>query len=276
MRLDDACAVGGGERRGRLGRRCASVAPGGEQIQEPWGCLTQEGARIGAAIPQHLRGGFVDEPHAILGVDHEDALAQVLHDVLRELGEVRKIDLLAAHQRLALAQAVRDRPGGERNGEQHHTDDAAGGEVARRRDPCDIDEHLLHENAERTHRGDEKGIAMLSEHRHCAHRQHEQNPKAARNAAAGIENERYPGRIDAGIEECDAPQARPGEPPCDHEQHPGREIGDAGREEGPRVAREELLPAQPLHGDQHRRQEQPVKIDEADHAPGEIAPDDGG
>ncbi len=43
---------------------------------------------------------------------------------------------------------------------------------------------------------------------------------------------------------------------------------------GPGRAAEEggLLPGEPLHAEQHRRQEQPVEIDEADDSPGEIAP----
>ena len=37
------------------------------------------------------------EPDAVLVVHHHDAFAQVLHDVLRELCQVREVDLLPAH-----------------------------------------------------------------------------------------------------------------------------------------------------------------------------------
>jgi len=114
---------------------------------------------------------------------------------------------------------------------------------------------------------------MLSEHRHRAHGQHQENPKAACDSATGIKDERYPGRIDAATDECDAAQVGPGEAPCDHQEHAGGEVGDASRQKGPGAARQQrLLAAQQLHREQHRRQEQPVEIDEADYAPGEIAP----
>ncbi len=53
----------------------------------------------------------------------------------------------------------------------------------------DVDEHLLQQDAERRHGGDEKRVAMLGEHRHRTDRQHQEDAKAARNPAAGIQNE---------------------------------------------------------------------------------------
>jgi hypothetical protein len=57
--------------------------------------FAQQRTRIGAAIAEQRRRGFVDEADAVLVVDHDDALAQVLDDVLRQLREVGEIDLLA-------------------------------------------------------------------------------------------------------------------------------------------------------------------------------------
>jgi len=54
-------------------------------------------------------------------VDDHEALAQTLDDVLRELREVREVEVALAYQRLALAQAIRER----RDGERGDQDDAA-------------------------------------------------------------------------------------------------------------------------------------------------------
>ena len=271
MRPKDARTVGGGERRLRLGS-CVSLPPGLEQEQKPRRRLPQQRPRVGPAIAQHLRGGLVDEAHAILGIHHQNALAQVLHDVLRELRKIGKIHLLAAHQRLALAQAGGDRPCGKADGEEHDANDPGGGEVARRRNSGDIHEHLLQQNAERGHRGDEKGVAVFCQYGHRRHRQHEQDAKTAGNATAGIKNERYSGRIHAAVKKRHAAHARPWQAPHGHQQHARREIGDAGRQERPGTACEKRIlgAGEPLHRQEHGRQEQAIQIDEADDAPGKI------
>ena len=123
-------------------------------------------------------------------VDDQDALAQVLHDVLRELREVRQVDFLPAHQRFALAQAVRDGPHEQRDAEQHHAEHARVGVVRARGVSREVHEDLLDEHARARDGGDQKRVAVVAEHRHGADRQHQQDAEPARDAAAGIENER--------------------------------------------------------------------------------------
>ncbi len=90
-------------------------------------------------------------------IDHQDALAQVLHDVLRELREVGEVDFLAAHQRFALAQAVGDRPQWRARPANSTTPSTpAVGVVGGRSGAGDADEHLLHQHAEGGDRGDQK------------------------------------------------------------------------------------------------------------------------
>ena len=57
-------------------------------------------------------------------VDDDDALAQVLHDVLRQLREVGEVDLLAPHRGFGVAQAARDRPCQQRHQEHDAAEDA--------------------------------------------------------------------------------------------------------------------------------------------------------
>ena len=66
-------------------------------------------------------------------VDHHDALAQVLHDVLGQLRQVGEVDLLAAHRGFGVAQAARHRPGEQRHQEHDAAEDAGAGVVGRRR-----------------------------------------------------------------------------------------------------------------------------------------------
>ena len=101
MRLDDVAAVGGDE--GLRGRRGVGgvLPPGFEQIEQLRRSLAEQRARIGAAVAEQLRRGFVDQADAVLVVDHHDALAQVLHDVLRKLREIGEVHLLAPHGRFA-------------------------------------------------------------------------------------------------------------------------------------------------------------------------------
>ena len=124
MRLDHVAAVGGDE--GLRGRRglCGALPPGLQQIEQLRRGLAEQGARIGARCrPSRSRRGLVDEADAVLVVDHHDAFAQVLHDVLRKLREVGEVDLLAPHRGFGVAQAAGDRPGQQRD--QEH--DAAAG-----------------------------------------------------------------------------------------------------------------------------------------------------
>ncbi len=58
-------------------------------------------------VTENLRRRFVDQANLVSGIDNEDAFAQMLHDVLRQLGEIRKIDVLLADQGFAFAHSSR-------------------------------------------------------------------------------------------------------------------------------------------------------------------------
>ena len=49
-------------------------------------------------VAENLGGGLVDQADVVGGIDHQQALAQVLHDVLRQIGEVREVDVLLPDQ----------------------------------------------------------------------------------------------------------------------------------------------------------------------------------
>src|SRR5579871_4896057 len=119
VRLDNTGTIGrdeGGRSLFGLGR----LAPRAQGIQEPRRYLPRQRSRNGMRISENLRGAFVDEANSVCGIDHQQTLAQVLHDVLRKLGEVRKIELLLAHEILALAHATRHDACRGRDREEHH------------------------------------------------------------------------------------------------------------------------------------------------------------
>src|SRR5579883_3144286 len=117
MRPDDPSAVVGHEGLRGVPGRSRVPAPALEEVQQPRGDLAEERAGIGGSIAEDLRRGLVDEADAVLGVHDEDALAQVLDDVLGELREVREVHFLAAGERFALPQAIGDGPDGEADDE---------------------------------------------------------------------------------------------------------------------------------------------------------------
>ena len=120
--------------RARRRRRRSSMAtlrplalpPGRQRVQEARRYLAHQGTRNGVVVAENLRCGFVDEADLIGGVDHQQAFAQVLHDVLRQLREVREVDVFLANQILALAHAAGDEARGGSDDEQHRPEQAGG------------------------------------------------------------------------------------------------------------------------------------------------------
>ena len=126
VRLDDVAAIGGDE--GLRGRRGVGgvLPPGFEQIEQLWRSLTEQRARKGTAITKHMSRGLVDQADAVLMVHHDDAFAQVLHDVLRKLGEIGEVHLLAPHCGFRVPQPRGQRPRQQRHQEHDAADDARG------------------------------------------------------------------------------------------------------------------------------------------------------
>ncbi len=91
----------------RVGIR-AALAPHGQEIEQARRNLAEQRARRRVAA-EDLACRLIDEPDAVLLVDDHEALAQPFDDVLRQLRQVREVEVALAHQRLALAQ-----PPGER------------------------------------------------------------------------------------------------------------------------------------------------------------------
>ena len=157
--------------------------------------------------------------------DH-DALAQVLHDVLRELGHVGEVHLLAAHRGFGIAQAARDRPGEQRHQEDDAAQDAGGGVVVDVRAAQHVAADLLREQGEGCEGRQQEGIAAVRQQRHGADRHHEQDAHAARDAAAREHEQAYGNGIDHGVHESGGTQVGEQAPPADHDGHAGGEIDD--------------------------------------------------
>src|ERR1700737_1965243 len=104
MRSDHERTIGCDESIAGVGYGASVLAPGFEQVQQARRRFTQESPRVGIAIAEHLRRGLVDESDAVCRVHHEDALAQMLDDVLRKLREIGEIELLPANQGFAFPQ----------------------------------------------------------------------------------------------------------------------------------------------------------------------------
>ena len=118
LRADHGAAV----RRDDLGDGVPPVEflppPGLEQVQEPWRDLAQQLAAQHALALEQPRGGLVDQPDAVFGVDDEDALAQVLDDELVQLAQVGDVEVALLHARLALPEPMSHRQREQRDGEE--------------------------------------------------------------------------------------------------------------------------------------------------------------
>ena len=99
---------------------CSRLSPSGQGIQQARRNLAHQGTRNGVIVAENFRRRFVDETNLIGGVDDQQAFAQMLHDVLGQLREIRQIDVFLANQLFALAHAAGGEARCSRDGEQHH------------------------------------------------------------------------------------------------------------------------------------------------------------
>jgi hypothetical protein len=208
-------------------------------------------------------------------VDDDDALAQVLHDVLRELREIRHVHLLATYGGFRVAQPPRHGPGEQRDEEDDASQDSRARIVARVRGSGEVAANLLGEQRERRERGEQEGIAAVREQRHRAHRHDEQDAHAASHTAARQQDEADGHRIDHGVHERRCTQVGQQAPASHDNGDAGREIHDAGPEEqgGAQGADRRGRAEVEIERVERRRDQQPVEIDQPDHAPGEIGRD---
>ena len=145
-------------------------------------------------VAENLRGGFIDEANLVGGIDDQQAFAQMLHDVLRQLGEVGQIEVLLAHQVLAFAHAAGDEARGGRNGEQHDAQQA-GGRIGH---DVGVSAQLLPDRVGQHRDGgdrrQEQGAARRQQEREAAHGEQQQQSQAAGDAAAGVQDQQQQAR----------------------------------------------------------------------------------
>ena len=90
------------------------LAPLLNEIEQARGNFADQRSRHGMHVAENFGGGLVDEPDLSAAVDDQQALAQVLDDVLRQVCKVCKIEVSLANQIFALPQRREDaRRGGE-------------------------------------------------------------------------------------------------------------------------------------------------------------------
>ena len=206
-------------------------------------------------------------------VHHHDALAQMLDDVLRELGQVGEIDLLAPHRGLGVAQSARHRPGQQR----HQEDDAGRGF----RCPCSRPTEaspstcapICWNSSARVASAASRKASRLSASSAMA-------PTGTTNrmpsplAVPPLEIHQQADRrgIDRGMNEGGCAQIGQQAPAADDDGDPGGEIHQAGPQEQflVRVSDRGLGAEDQVQRVDRRRNQQPIQIDQADDTPGEI------
>ena len=273
MRLDYAPPVGRHQRAGRVRRGARVGPPERQQLMQAGRGVAHVGAGVGALVAEHLRRRLVDQPDAVLRVDHQDALAQVLDDVLRELRQVLEVDFLSPDDGLAFAQPARQQPRAERDQEGAGAEHARGRVVRGGRVAIGLAGDLLQQQHQAGDRREQEGVAVLGEQRGRADRQHEQDADAAGDATARVEQQRDRQRVDQAVRDRDLPQGEPAETLHQHEDHAGGQVDHGGGEEQCGVDGPErgVWLRQPADAEQRDRNQQPVGVDEPDDPQREVA-----
>ena len=161
MRAHFAQAVDGEEVPADRVRHRRALPPHREEVQQARRNLADERIRRRIAA-EDLPGRLVDEADAVLLVHHHEALAQPLHDVLRELREVGEVEVALAHERLALAQPPRERRDRERSDQDHAAEQPRLREVRGVGQPAEPQHDLLAQHAERGDCGDRRRDALAA------------------------------------------------------------------------------------------------------------------
>ncbi len=250
-----------------------ALTPGFQQVEQSWGRLAQQCPWKGLPGAQQARCGFVDQANPVLDIHHQDAFAQVLDDVVGQLLKVGEVDFLAPHQGFALAQAVGDRPHRQADHEQHDAQHAHGGEIGRRRVADQIGRDLLRQQSQRRDGGHQEGILGPAEQGHRTHREHQEDAQATARAAGGVQNEGDGQGVDRGVHQGQDAQAGPRHPARQNQQYPRHQVAVACDLEQFEFlgARQDAGTGKSLQDQQHRRQQQPIKIGQPDDPPGQVA-----
>ncbi len=143
----------------------------------------------------------------------------MLHDVLRQLGQIGEIEIPLAHQILALLHAVGDEARRSGDGEQHEA------EQSRRGIDVDVDAagQLLpdgvRQQRQNRHRGEEQRAARRQQKREAADRHQQQQAEPARDAAARMQQQHQHDDVERRLQyrlQVGAAQTPP------HENHAGK------------------------------------------------------
>jgi hypothetical protein len=153
--LDFPAAVGRDDRRILDRRAVRPPAPPLDVVEQARRDLAEQRPRAGLGA-EDLQRGLVDQPHAVLRIDDDDALAQVLHDVLGQLGQVREVEVALADLRLGRAQPLREERAAAGDQEQHDAVVAGLREAERSSEAGGPDDELLAEQRERRGRRDDR------------------------------------------------------------------------------------------------------------------------
>ncbi len=235
MRPHLAQAIGGDQRSGNVLVGARALAPGLQQEEQPWRHLAQQRPGRGIAGAQDLPRGLVDQPDAVLFVDHDDALAQPLDDVLRQLRQVGQVDVLLADQRLAFAHAVGQRRRGQRDDEDDRAQQPGLGKGARIGQSQRTSTVCCARTASAASAAMTMAERLATSRLTGADRHHQQQAEAAVRAAAGQHQQREGDDVEGDVEVGLQLQAGPAALEHADAQHAGHEHADQGcREQGRR------------------------------------------
>ena len=273
MRGDLAGPVRSNEAAVAVRLRHRVLSPGGQQIQQARRRFAEQCAGESRAVAKDFGGRFIDQADPVLRVHDEDALAEVLHDVLRQLREIGEIHFLAPHQRFTFAQTRGDRPDAERDQENDRAEYAGAGVVRGAGTREQLPEHLLQQHGHRGQRGDERGRACLGQQRGRRDGQREQDAEAAADATAHVHERGDAEGIHQAVGHGNARGRSFAEAQRHDQDDAGREIQCTQRHEKVRcgAAHDSLRRREIPDGDQGRRDQQPVQVQQPEDATGEVA-----
>ena len=217
-------------------------------------------------------GGFVDQANLVVIVHDDDALAQVLDDVLVELDEITQVEAALLGERFgfdeARAQELHD--GGDH--EDHGAEDAHRRELRPRRDALQLRVRLLAEQDERRHRCEQERALRRHQQGQRSDGYDEDAAEAARDAAARVNQERDGHEVGGELQIRLAARARFA-PLQQHEKRAtGHEQADqrAPRQRLVGLADDARRVDEVEHDEQHGADREPEEIEKSEDSPSEV------
>jgi hypothetical protein len=174
----------------RVRRQGVVLAPAAHVVGQRLGSVAERPGSEQLGRAEQPRGRRVIEADLVVGVHDDDAFAQMLHDVLIQLGEILQVDATLARERFTLLYAASERTHRQGDREDDGREYSGRRVVDRGCRPGELREYLLAENCKRCRCADDRRD-LAGQYEAARTDEYDKQPaEPAADAAAGV-HQRY-------------------------------------------------------------------------------------